>query len=72
VEAPPHLERNTKAPDATPVESPTTAREEPTHCNKRGAHPDTTCGKEDPDPATREEQICTPHLERRLPTTTRE
>ena len=30
VEAPPPLERNTKAPDATPVESPTTTREEPT------------------------------------------
>ena len=38
VEAPPHLERNTKSPDETQEESPTTTREKPTHCNKKGVH----------------------------------
>ena len=37
-----------------------------------GLPSDTTCGKEDPNPETREEPFCTPHLERRLHITTRE
>jgi len=70
-EDPPQLKSNTKVPDATPEESPTTTREEPTHCTKRRAHPDTTYRKEDMHPTTSEEQSCTPDPERMLHTTTR-